>query len=238
MSDNPLTSPFDAVILAGGQSSRLAGIVPPYHKPFLVVEGEALVLRAVRQAELAHAQRIIIVTCAEIALPLVGLLEHSNADASSIHVLIKTGGPGAALREGLLMCRNERVLTLMADNHHTDYDVQVIARQRYAIGVRWAARDETRSFTRWIDGEWVEGPDAPVTDANAGKIWCGPLMINRSRGLEVLDLSDGLIGPHLDALVPTFDDTTREETMFDVISDDLGTPEATTLWTGGRVNSL
>lgn len=219
--DFALDLPLDTVILAGGQNQRLNGVVPPYHKPFLVVNGESLLLRAVRHATDSCAQRIVVVTCAEIALPLVGLLEHSNVDLTNVHVITKTGGPGIALREGLELCRADRVLVLMADNWNQSSDITKICQHRYAVGVRDVPAHEAGQFTHMRDGHWIEDK-VVLTGDKPTTVWCGPLLIDRSVGLSQLGVHDFLIGPHLNHLIP--DD--KILTLVTVSSSDLGTLEA------------
>lgn len=220
---------LDAVILAGGQSSRLAGIVPPYHKPFLVVDGTSLLLRAVNQAHAVRAKRIVVVTCPEIALPTSQLLERTDIEDFRLHVVLRTGGPGYALHEGLLLCREDRVLVLMADNVNDTIDVaEMVSGHRFAVGVRDVPSAEASRFTRYVNHRWVENGAVEVFSPST-TVWCGPLVISRQQGLQVLAMSDGAIGPHLDYLAP---DGCLARVPVD--SYDIGTPEALTSFKEGQ----
>lgn len=218
-------SNLDAVILAGGRSERLQGIVPRYHKPFLVINGKSLLVSAVDAALVAGARKIVVVATGENAMPVFQLVGHYP----QVRVVLAGGGPGRALRAGLEMCDERRVLVLMSDNVHAETDVQRVCAETYAIGVRLVRKVEAQRFTRLIDDHWVEGaserdghlsPDAVMT------VWCGPLVIHRQRGLDVL-FGHEKIGPLLGALAPTF-------TLVPVRTVDVGLPSVVTALTSPR----
>lgn len=193
---------LDAVILAGGKSERLGGIVPPFHKPFLVINGTSLLVSAVIQAVGAGAEKIVVVASGENAMPVMQLISHHPR----VRVVLSNGGPGRALYVGLEMCDNQRVLVMMSDNVFGPDDVSDVVGEKYAIGVREVSWHKALRFTRLIDGEWREGPPsseernaAPTT----AKIWCGPLVIQRQRGLDCLE-DQQKIGPVLGNLAPNF----------------------------------
>jgi molybdopterin-guanine dinucleotide biosynthesis protein A len=193
---------LDAVILAGGKSERLNGIVPPYHKPFLVINGKALIVAAVEHAQRAGAKRIVIVATGENALPVWQLVGH----LPGVRVILDAQGPGRAVYAGLQMCTEERVLVLMSDNIHKADDIVNVCKQRYSIGTRTVPPEEAYRFTRYVDGKWIEG----VIHAQLRRspddttIWCGPLVINRLCGLATL-VDKEKIGPYLTELSPKFD---------------------------------
>jgi hypothetical protein len=213
----------DAVILAGGKSERLRGIVPPYHKPFLVVNGKSMLVYTVEEAEKAGAERIIIVATGDNALPVWQLV----GDRPHVRVTLSDSGVGDSVYRGLELCQSERVLTLMSDNIHGPTDVSnVVNADHYGIGVRFVPCDEAYRFTRQFLGRWVEGRNAGMDEFNdSAMIWCGPLMINRDLGLAKLR-DQAKIGPLLDDLVPKF-------THVPVSSQDIGVPGAVIEVTGG-----
>lgn len=195
---------LDAVILAGGKSERLRGIVPPYHKPFIVIGGKSLLVHAVDEAISVGAEKIVVVATGENALPIFQLVGHHE----NVRVVLSNGGPGRALLTGLEMCDNQRVLVLMSDNVHKHDDVNRIASHKYAIGVQHATCAEAARFTRMEYGNWVEGPTFANTtctnDDPHTQIWCGPLVIQRQRGLNTLPGQEK-IGPALGQLAPAFE---------------------------------
>lgn len=210
---------MDAVILAGGKSERLRGIVPPYHKPFIVVNGKSLLVTAVDSAREAGAERIVVVATGENALPVWQLVGHR----SEVRVVLSDRGVGDAVYRGLEVCVEDRVLVLMSDNVHGENDVvRVTCGGGYGIGVRDVPWTEAERFTRQQTGRWVEGPwDHDLSEAGWHeyiRIWCGPLVINRERGLKILE-GKGKIGPHLDDLAPFYDHVK-------VTTQDIGVPDA------------
>lgn len=204
---------LDAVILAGGKSERLTGIVPPYHKPFLVVNGKSLLVTAVDEARDAGAEKIVVVATGENAMPVMQLVGH----CPEVRVILANGGPGRALLTGLEMCYHQRVLVLMGDNVHGLHDVQRVTEHRYAIGCRRVTHhSESLRFTRLVENEWVEGLEHPTSTL----VWCGPLVIQRQRGLDLLPGHEK-IGPILGKLAPVFEHV-------DVSTVDIGVPGVVT----------
>lgn len=209
------TPDLDAVILAGGKSERLHGIVPPYHKPFLVVNGRALVVGAVQEAIAVGAQRVVVVATGENAMPIHQLV----GAAPRVRVVLSGGGPGHALAIGLEMCSAPRALVLMGDNTFSPGDVQrVVDARPFAVGVRSTTWADGRRFTRRVNDHWVEGV-VPEDDKIPSEVdvWCGPLVISRRRGLHFLTNSEK-IGPHLDDIAPS-------HTCVPVTSVDVGITE-------------
>lgn len=211
---------MDAVILAGGKSERLRGIVPPYHKPFIVVNGKSLLVTAVDSAVDAGAKRVVIVATGENALPVWQLVGHRP----EVRVVLSDAGVAQAVYAGLEICSSEKILVLMSDNIHGKDDVKnVVNAGGYGIGVRYLPCDEAYRFTRQHKGSWVEGAHAGMDEFNdSACVWCGPLMINRNLGLEHLSRAAGPIGPWLDELVPW----PRTYTHVIVSTQDIGVPDA------------
>jgi dTDP-glucose pyrophosphorylase len=209
---------LDAVILAGGKSERLNGIVPPYHKPFLVIGGKALIVSAVEHAQRADARRIVVVATGENALPVWQLVGHLDG----VRVVLNSSGVSRSVHAGLELCTEERVLVLMSDNIHSEDDMIKICGERYSIGVRIIPDVEAQRFTRIIGDHWFEGTDEHFRSKNQNTtIWCGPLVINRLCGLATL-VNKEKIGPYLTELSPKFDPAVHVS----VSSYDVGVPEA------------
>lgn len=209
---------MDAVILAGGKSERLRGIVPPYHKPFIVVNGKSLLVSAVDSAREAGAERIVVVATGENALPVWQLVGHRE----DVRVILSDQGVGDAVFRGAELCTSERLLVLMSDNVHGEFDVINVAKEGpYAIGVRYVPCAEAYRFTRQYKGRWVEGPDFGMDEFNdQALIWCGPLVINRVRAHVLRGMPK--IGPHIDILSPF------KYNHVHVSTADVGVPDAVT----------
>jgi len=209
----------EAVILAGGKSERLRGIVPPYHKPFIVVNGKSLLVSAVDAALEHGARRAVVVATGENALPVWQLIGHRP----EVRVVLSDRGVGDAVFRGLEVCTERRILVMMSDNVFGPYDVHRVVTTRcgYGIGVRHVPWDESYRFTRQFKGRWVESGDKSDTDEfGYAKIWCGPLVINREMGLKILEGKEKL-GPYLDDIAPAYTHVT-------VSTRDIGVPDAVT----------
>jgi hypothetical protein len=204
---------LDAVILAGGKSERLRGIVPPYHKPFLVVNGRSLLVAAVEEAQRAGASRIVVVATGENAMPVWQLVR----EVPRVTVVLDDHGVGNALAVGLNVCREQRVLVLMSDNVFAKDDVPEVAAYPTAIGVQLMPARLAQRYTRLIGDMWLEG--GPSTEHYDDlTVWCGPLVVSRNRALAVLPGATS-IGHHLNTICPG-------ATLVPTGTRDIGTPEA------------
>ena len=111
---------MDTVILAAGANERLRGIVPPYHKPLLVVNGKPIIAAlfdaATRQIE-STTDRIIVVCSQENVRAINDILRHRGY-GSQLRLVIQTDpiGPVEALNLGLELCISGRVMMLCGDN--------------------------------------------------------------------------------------------------------------------------
>jgi hypothetical protein len=206
---------LDAIVLAGGKSERLTGIVPPYHKPFVVVNGKSLLVAAVDSALDVGARRVVVVATGENALPVWQLIGHRP----EVRVVLCDRGVARSVYVGLELITSRRVLVLMSDNVHAPGDVSRVCAEEYAIGVRELPHDEARRFTRLGGGRWVEGPGTPPDpDTITSTVWCGPLVLQHACAGAVLKYADR-IGPHLAALAP-------HATHVTVGTEDIGVPSA------------
>lgn len=203
------------MILAGGKSERLKGIVPPYHKPFLVVNGKSLLVAAVEEAQRAQANRIVVVATGENAMPVWQLVR----EEPRVTVVLDDHGVGNALAVGLSVCREQRVLVLMSDNVFAKDDVPNVIGHPTAIGVRKIPARLAQRYTRLINCTWVEG--GPSTEhLDDLHVWCGPLVVSRNRALAILPGATS-IGHHLGTICPG-------AVLVHTGTRDIGTPEAAT----------
>lgn len=222
--------PLDAVILAGGRSDRLRGLVPAYHKPFLVVNGRSLLLAAIRNAADQRAIRIIVVTAPQIAQPVADLVNTLSPRIRGQVVITLSGtGVGPALWDGASLCESGRLLVLMADNVISTEDVGAVCRYEYGVGTRLIPTLDAYRYTRWVRGRWVEDNVSAAND-DLTQVWCGPLVLDRQHVLRHSDMNPGgKIGPHLDAFAPS-----GELVRVPVECYDVGTPEELNRLTGGH----
>lgn len=208
---------LDAVVLAGGKSERLRGIVPAYYKPFIVVGGRSLLVAAVEDALAVGAERVVVVAAGENALLVFQLVGHH----SEVRVVLADGGPARALLTGLEVCTNERVLVLMSDNVQKLHTLQEATASQYSIGVQNmtcadAARFTRIEFNRWVEGSTPDNHGCKSTDPHT-RVWCGPLVISRKCALTVLP-DEEKIGPLLAELAP-------HATYVETRTVDAGTPD-------------
>lgn len=222
--------PLDAVILAGGRSERLRGIVPPYHKPLLVINGRSLVGSVIHHAYDVHAERIIVVTCPEITQPLAQLIDTFNPHVRGrVIITTNTRGVGPALWHGARLAGHPRLLVMMADTVMSLDEVKLVTRERFAVGVRQVPTLDAYRFTRWVRGRWVEDK-ITAADTDLTQVWCGPLVLDRDCVLRYSDMhTAGKIGPHLNRFVPEPSDLVRVP----VECVDVGAPEELQKLTGG-----
>ena len=219
---------MDAVILAGGRNQRLGGVVPPYMKPLIVVNQRPLVAQAVEVAQQViknggEGGSVIVVTSPESTLPISHVI-----DVAAVDMLVKTGGPGAALRSALDLVTMDYVLVLMADNLTPTEDVnKIVTKMGNVVGTGLVPLEDCERFTRLRGLTWVE--KVPVTKEDEvfpglARCWLGPLKLDArlaAKGLDVLagerDTDDLPISP----IFNMFDGFTT----VDVHSVDIGLPE-------------
>lgn len=218
---------MDTVILAAGRNQRLQHIVPPYHKPFIVVNGRSVLAHAIDWPYRAYGGtavnrwtgRVIVVCAPENALQTAHVI---NGRAMLI-VQPEARGPGDALWHGLQLVRSPRVLVLMGDNITDDKDLQKFYCSRVhsgdlgtvKIGVQQLCDVErAAAFTVWNHQERRWDEKVPITEAHLEPAinllghntelvtcWFGPLVLDTEKALEVLDVArvqeDGTVRPEL-----------------------------------------
>lgn len=223
---------METVILAGGRGSRLStvGVMPPYFKPLMVVDGRPLITRLVNQAFAATGDDVIVIAAPENALVIKQVLEHRH-EGARYHMVVQTepNGPGAALELGLRMAESSDVLVLMGDNLMPYADVNVIAEhpQNNVVGVTEVEYEQTIRLTyKNTDGIWVEKEYPYHRNGGAQwKAWVGPFKCNAS---EMRDAIHTWSVEHEDdpeiPIGPLFNELRDLHTM-PVNAFDLGTPE-------------
>lgn len=201
----------DCVILAGGKGSRLKGIVPQYFKPMLVVDGQALIVSAIKAAHAAEVGRIIIVLAPENAQAMLSLLRDAEALDDDTYFVIQhtANGPGDAYMLAWNFVTTDQVLLLMADNVFGLTDVRNVVGELgdVVVGTKAIEDEETAAhFTRVTRGRSYEGPN--VTNSQRWHVgepyqcWLGPLKVNAQDLYDVLSDNRGVqeelkIGPYL-----------------------------------------
>jgi bifunctional N-acetylglucosamine-1-phosphate-uridyltransferase/glucosamine-1-phosphate-acetyltransferase GlmU-like protein len=206
---------MDAVILAAGKGSRLEGVMAPYHKPLMVVNGRPIIWTAVHHALQVGANLVTVVVAPENALPISQVLMGQGTDFTNrLQLLVqqRPDGPGDALYRGLRIAHKgsptrAKTLVLMGDNVTSFADIQKINQYPdFAIGVQYMDIEEAGRFTfyRHTESRWVEGltPDSRDMDAT-GMVtcWVGPfvcpsdLMMSALENLRRDNIGEWKIGP-------------------------------------------
>lgn len=220
---------MDTVILAAGKGERLDGVMAPYHKPLMVINGRPIVQQAV-DFGLQLGGHVIVVVAPENAAPI----SHVLGDRP-VHMVVqrRANGPGYALATGLMLAEG-KVMVLMGDNVSTFADVMRVAdAQSYGVGVQLVDREDAIRFTYWRHGDqtWAEKirPAQPDLDPSGMVLaWVGPLTVDRDTALEYYrdsqehDARGDAIGPAIPCLVPNG----KSHTAVSVGTYDIGVPEA------------
>lgn len=222
---------MDAVILAAGRGERLAGVMAPFHKPLMVVNGRPLIQQVVAHASTFVAGRIIVVVAPENALPITQVLNTMHVNGTEVVVVVQRLplGPGASLRTGLRQCKAEDALVLLSDNVMSNGDVASVVRSRYdnVIGVRAIEPEGAERFTRIrTDNKWVEKipiEDKDIHSDGMVRCWVGPIKV---RAKEMEHALSSYFQQHGEVPIgPVFNNLTNVATVA-VTSSDVGVPEA------------
>lgn len=232
---------MDAIVLAAGKGSRLEGVMAPYHKPLMVVNGRPIIWTAVHHALQVGANQVTVVVAPENALPISQVLDVEPEWDHKVQLLVqkRPKGPGDALYKALKIAHagsptRSKTLVLMGDNVSSFADVQKINQiPDFAVGVQYFSAEEAIRFTRWDYGRrrWVEGEDIdPLNEVDStGMIacWVGPFVCPSNIMMSALEVlyrgtpagKEVKIGPafnYMSDLEPKFINTTTV---------DIGTPE-------------
>jgi len=189
----------DVIVLAAGKNERLSGIVAPYHKPLLVVNGKPLIVKAVDSVvNIAERDtmvvgpinvgRVVIVCSPSNAQSLVNVFAHTPY-RRRIHWVIQPEAVGVvdAIARGAEVCTTEQVTVLCGDNL---FDVaqleRVITSHEPSVAVsRMEHSPECVRFTQVIglddndDVKRVGRLPLSQLDEDGVTVWLGPVSLSR-----------------------------------------------------------
>jgi bifunctional N-acetylglucosamine-1-phosphate-uridyltransferase/glucosamine-1-phosphate-acetyltransferase GlmU-like protein len=230
---------MEAVILAAGRGQRMAGISKPFYKPLLEINGLSLLAHSANYAAAAGVRKAIVVASPQNAEDIAAALENCSIE-TSIVIQHDPHGPGHAALVGLSSIKSDRTLLLLSDNIMDETAVvSMIARCREedanAVAVCDVNTAQASRFTRVRsaeNGAYTYEETTPITDkdlwqndSDIVKVWCGPLVFDTVRAIDVLGNADDTngelkIGPHLTKIMRT------PTLLVDVKAMDVGIPSA------------
>jgi len=182
---------MDIIILAAGRNERLNGIVPPYHKPVLVINGKPLISQLVESV----APLLKLYTTKDSAPRIIIVCAPQNAEAicsvlpkiPEILIVIQRECDGVlnALRIGLSVTTENVVTMVCADN--------VIDRQTWYLPPFNPTDDDAYSSTLFVHGQYMSDFEAnkftyiseniwyekTPTTANMIFCWLGPIVFSK-----------------------------------------------------------
>ena len=174
---------MDAVILAAGRGTRVDDAADPYMKPLLVVDGEPLVVRAVKLAR-PWVERSVVVASPRNAELIVNALDEHEVEALVV-IQARPRGPGHALLWGLSACGrsyDDRVLVLISTDVSAPDDVAAVLQDgSTAVGVRLFTQVEAAERYTFFDFDhvWRE-KEKPRTQQLLVECWVGLFVGSRS----------------------------------------------------------
>jgi len=189
--------PFhDAIILAAGSNERLKGIVPSYYKPLILVDGEPLIKRIVRQVKHWRPGRIVVVASPYNIQAIVDVLEDGGSSDLQYVIQPTPTGPINAVYRGVLACSAPAVNIICGDNiiSHDDFEglhrkfQKLMADQNdmlletaLAWGFTNLYEEAATRFTVYDEDTkaFIDKPPSPELYAVERKVpaWIGPILI-------------------------------------------------------------
>lgn len=184
---------MDCVILAAGKNTRLQGIIPAYHKPLLVVNGETLLVRLVRQAQdlMSKGNRLILVVSPFNCQAIMDLMRASLSNEQRASIVYMCQDADATFADTLLTAlsfsqKSEKVLLMCGDNYISDNDWSVFVNtcpaQGYPVAT-WisSSMEQTNRFAKVlpVSGHITSAPseDSMRNDDGDFLCWLGPIVI-------------------------------------------------------------
>jgi NDP-sugar pyrophosphorylase family protein len=176
---------MDAVILAAGRNQRLKGLVAPYHKPLLVINGKPLIVSNFLSV-CKLSSFVTIVTAPENTMPICNILsQYPEFNNAQVVVQPEARGPGEALFRALKCRVSDQTMIICADNLIPQEDVDMVAFSSTTVpediiigGRKIKDKNEASRFTRLdikknrlIEGE--EGGEF-LGEYNC---WLGPMVV-------------------------------------------------------------
>lgn len=183
---------YHGVVLAAGRNTRLAGVIPSYHKPLMVVNGRPLVVNIVREL-LTFCETVTVVVSPENAGVISEVLDANYLIDDQVNLVLqpRAKGPGEAVLRAMRAGSNEnRTMIVCADNIIPPGDYNEVLDQDTdacrthdpetvvtASTVTSLHDYEAERFTRIHDGHFLEGVPGGHNERGEYACWIGPLVV-------------------------------------------------------------
>jgi molybdopterin-guanine dinucleotide biosynthesis protein A len=192
---------MDIIILAAGKNERLKGIVPPFHKPLLVINGRPLItqlVEAVRSLTSLHATpgvtpRIIIVCAPQnisaltAVLPMVdNMLFVIQREADGVLNAVRTGLAVATDTTAMLLCA-DNIIALSTWSLEPFYRESTTDHDALYVHGQFIPAPEVERFTYFSDGKWFEKTSVVGSSPAQKFCWLGPLVFNTALMRDAID---------------------------------------------------
>lgn len=209
---------FDGVVLAAGAGTRLRGVMPPFFKPLMTVDGKSLIVSAVAASRDNGAARTFVVVAPGNADPICAVLDDAgllNTHHVTFIVQPRPAGPADAVERVIRFVKSDYTLLLMADNVFSAGDIEHTLQHApdkdgVTIGTGLVEREQAHSFTRVNEhGDCFEGPIKDVSRETAGgswQVWLGPVLADTNRLHDILTKKMGVTIDGEAKLGPLFND--------------------------------
>lgn len=188
-----LTRGVSAIILAAGANTRLNGLVPPFMKPLILVNGRPLIQHA-----LLHAMRdwkadpVIIVASPENEKMIKSVVHHLYDEVTWVKQE-KPSGVLNAISLAMPLVTTEMTVILCGDNTFDldELDSHILERRvrshRSAIAIRQLDLTSAGRFTR-VDMTYEPIRLVPAgSEVASGQCWIGPVLLETEEAIQALD---------------------------------------------------
>lgn len=184
---------LSCIVLAAGANTRLAGIVPPFCKPLIPINGKPLINHAIEHAKFDwKCDRIIVVASTENVKQLTQVVEPDN----SIRWVIQPTPDGVvdAIKRGLELVTSEMVLILCADNlfdigQMLPSDLDIFIKDKIAaVACRSLPVEEATRFSRVGSGaNQYPAITMDMPTRGSALCWIGPLILKTNNCRSSID---------------------------------------------------
>ena len=217
----PMT--ITSIIIAAGANTRLGGIVAPFMKPLILVNGKPLIQHALQHAAEWNTARDIIVASPDNAALLTKVA--GNWDDLDWILQPTPAGVVDAIARALNHVKTDWTLILCGDNTFSKIDMKTKWGSLGLFGARKLPAQDSQRFTRYKLREegGVVFIDAASRDLGDG-CWIGPLLLKTSELQRVVPRI-AVDGGSVVTMIAACTNDGREIEPLPMTCEDLGVPE-------------